>query len=117
MTPAPLIDPFVPWLPADTAPAEAPAAGTADQDGPVALAGARLAVKDVIDVQGAPTGSGHPLLLAAAAPAPRTPPPSRACCPRAPGTPERPTPTNSPTASAAPTPTTAPPPTPPHRAG
>lgn len=70
MTPAPLIDPFVPWLPADTAPAEAPAAGTADQDGPVALAGARLAVKDVIDVQGAPTGSGHPLLLAAAAPAP-----------------------------------------------
>ncbi|MEW1859388.1 amidase family protein [Streptomyces sp. NPDC088194] len=70
MTPAPLIDPFVPWLPADTAPAEVPAAGTADQDGPVALAGARLAVKDVIDVQGAPTGSGHPLLLAAAAPAP-----------------------------------------------
>ncbi|MGW0854634.1 amidase family protein [Streptomyces sp. NPDC002690] len=60
--PLPLISPYVPWLPVPDLPR--PAAGEG-------LSGARIAVKDVIDLAGAPTGNGHPLLLAEAAPAPR----------------------------------------------
>ncbi|WP_069467004.1 amidase family protein, partial [Actinacidiphila rubida] len=52
---------------ADTAP---PGGVSADAWEPAGLAGARLAVKDVIDIAGVPTGSGHPALLAAARPAP-----------------------------------------------
>ena len=50
-----MIDPFVSWLPVRTAPQGMP----------------RLAVKDVIDVAGLPTGCGHPEKLAAARPAGR----------------------------------------------
>lgn len=53
----PGIDPFVPWLPA---PADPWSGGRP-----------RLAVKDVVDVAGWPTGGGHPLLLAQAHPAER----------------------------------------------
>ncbi|WP_327174528.1 amidase family protein [Streptomyces sp. NBC_01335] len=60
--PLPLIGPYVPWLPAPDLPE--PAAGHG-------LSGARIAVKDVIDLAGAPTGNGHPLLLAGAVPAAR----------------------------------------------
>lgn len=42
-----MIDPYVPWVPTAQAPSGAP----------------RLAVKDVIDVAGLPTGAGHPLWL------------------------------------------------------
>lgn len=60
--PLPVIGPFVPWLPSPVLPEPVAA------DGP---AGARIAVKDVIDLAGAPTGNGHPLLLAEAGPASR----------------------------------------------
>jgi amidase len=56
-----LEDPFVPWI--DMTEHHFPV-----QHGP--LAGLRLAVKDVLDVAGLPTGCGHPALLAAAPPAP-----------------------------------------------
>lgn len=48
-----MIDPFVPWVPVD------PSAAAATPEGAL-----RLAVKDVIDVAGLPTGCGHPLWLA-----------------------------------------------------
>lgn len=48
-----MIDPFVPWAPVD------PSATAATSEGAL-----RLAVKDVIDVAGLPTGCGHPLWLA-----------------------------------------------------
>ncbi|MCX5395546.1 amidase family protein [Streptomyces sp. NBC_00102] len=60
--PLPLIGPYVPWLPVAGLPE--PAAGRG-------LSGARIAVKDVIDLAGTPTGNGHPLLLAEAVPATR----------------------------------------------
>ncbi|MGW1466588.1 amidase family protein [Streptomyces sp. NPDC002308] len=60
--PLPLIGPYVPWLPTPDLPEPAAAHG---------LSGARIAVKDVIDLAGAPTGNGHPLLLADAVPAVR----------------------------------------------
>ncbi|MFC1406982.1 MULTISPECIES: amidase family protein [Streptacidiphilus] len=50
-----MIDPFVDWLPLRSAPQGVP----------------RLAVKDVIDVAGLPTGCGHPDKLATARPAAR----------------------------------------------
>ncbi|MEU5881984.1 amidase family protein [Spirillospora sp. NPDC047279] len=55
---------FVPWIPVTE---RAPTAG-----GP--LAGLRLAVKDVIDVAGLPTGAGHPRWLATHPPAERDAP-------------------------------------------
>ncbi|WUW19468.1 amidase family protein [Streptomyces sp. NBC_01463] len=61
-SPLPVIGPYVPWLPSPALPEPVAAAG---------LAGARVAVKDVIDLAGAPTGNGHPLLLAEAATASR----------------------------------------------
>jgi amidase len=56
------IEPFVPWIPI-TEPTDAPVEGP--------LAGVRLAVKDVIDVAGSPTGAGHPRWLATHPPAVR----------------------------------------------
>lgn len=60
--PLPVIGPFVPWLPSPALP---------ESDTTEGLLGARVAVKDVIDLAGAPTGNGHPLLLAEAEPASR----------------------------------------------
>jgi len=48
-------DPFVDWLPPQAPP-------TPTRDGP--LRGLRLAVKDIVDVAGLPTGAGHPDWLA-----------------------------------------------------
>src|SRR5206468_4430440 len=48
--------PFVEWI------AQPPAAGGGAHDGP--LRGLRLAVKDLVDVAGLPTGAGHPRWLA-----------------------------------------------------
>jgi amidase len=53
------LDPFVPWIPVT----EAAPGG----EGP--LAGIRLAIKDVIDMAGFPTGAGHPGWLATHPPA------------------------------------------------
>jgi amidase len=50
--------PFVPWLAHPLPTTEAPRGG----DGP--LRGRRLAVKDLVDVAGLPTGAGHPRWLA-----------------------------------------------------
>jgi amidase len=54
-----VVDPFVDWLP--DPPASGPTGGTL-RSGP--LGGLRLAVKDLVDVAGLPTGAGHPLWLA-----------------------------------------------------
>ncbi|MFE9856335.1 amidase family protein [Streptomyces sp. NPDC005780] len=61
-SPLPVIGPFVPWLPSAALPQPVATHG---------LTGARVAVKDVIDLAGAPTGNGHPLLLAEAGTASR----------------------------------------------
>ncbi|WP_405014768.1 amidase family protein [Kitasatospora sp. NBC_01539] len=66
MTPRP--GPFVEWLPAPPDPSPPDPAPPAP-DGP--LAGVRLAVKDVVDVAGLPTGAGHPLRLLTHPPAER----------------------------------------------
>jgi amidase len=52
------VDPFVDWLPPPAAPAPA------EPPPPAPLSGLRLAVKDLVDVAGLPTGAGHPRWLA-----------------------------------------------------
>jgi amidase len=54
-----VVDPFVDWLPD---PVAAGVPGGTTPPGP--LSGLRLAVKDLVDVAGLPTGAGHPLWLA-----------------------------------------------------